>query len=172
MEELKRFIRDIPDFPKKGILFRDITPLLKDPDAFKKAVSAICERYRDKGVDLVAGIEARGFIFASAIAYSLGCGIIPVRKPGKLPYRTIREDYQLEYGADAVEIHEDAISPGDKVLVVDDLIATGGTAAATVRLVERLGGDVVGVVFVVELRSLGGRKLLEGYDVLSLIQYD
>jgi adenine phosphoribosyltransferase len=172
MEELKRFIRDIPDFPKKGILFRDITPLLKDPNAFRMVVSAICDRYRDKGVDLVAGIEARGFIFASAIAHSLGCGMVPVRKPGKLPYKTVKEEYELEYGTDAVEIHEDAISPGDKVLVVDDLIATGGTAAATVRLVERLGGKVVGIAFVVELKSLGGRKLLEGYDVTSLIQYD
>ena len=172
MQTLKELIREVPDFPKPGILFYDITTLLKDPAGLKGVIDALKERYGKSVVDLVLGIEARGFIFAPALAYALGAGFIPVRKPKKLPARTVREEYQLEYGTDCVEIHQDAIQPGQRVLIVDDLLATGGTAAAVARLVEKLGGKVAGLGFVVELDFLNGRSKLAGYDVFSLLQYD
>lgn len=165
-------LRDVPDFPKPGIVFKDLTPLLADVEAFRFTVDALAERVGqvpDRSVEKVVGVEARGFIFASAVAYRLGSGLVPVRKPGKLPWRTATETYELEYGTDSLEIHEDAISSGDDVYVIDDVLATGGTAAATCRLVERLGGRVAGVGFVVELGFLGGRAKLPDYDVVSLI---
>ena len=172
MEHLKQIIREVPDFPKPGILFYDITTLLKDAAGFKTVIDALQAHYRDTRVDLVLGIEARGFIFAPALAYALGAGFIPVRKPNKLPAKTVRETYQLEYGTDSLEIHADAIQPGQNVLIVDDLLATGGTAAAVGRLVEKLGGKVAGFGFVVELDFLKGRDKLPGYDVFSLLRYD
>jgi len=172
MEQLKKLIREVPDFPKPGILFYDITTLLKDPAGLKAVIDALRDRYARTKVDLVLGVEARGFIFAPALAYALGAGFIPVRKPKKLPARTVREEYQLEYGSDSLEIHADAIQPGQSVLIVDDLLATGGTAAAVARLVEKLGGKVAGLGFVVELDFLKGREKLGGYDVFSLLQYD
>jgi adenine phosphoribosyltransferase len=172
MEHLKQIIREVPDFPKPGILFYDITTLLKDAAGFKTVIDALQAHYRLTRVDLVLGIEARGFIFAPALAYALGAGFIPVRKPNKLPAKTVRETYQLEYGTDSLEVHADAIQPGQNVLVVDDLLATGGTAAAVGRLVEKLGGKVAGFGFVVELDFLKGRDKLPGYDVFSLLRYD
>jgi adenine phosphoribosyltransferase len=162
-------LRDVPDFPKPGIVFKDLTPLLADVGAFRFAVDALAERVAERSVEKVVGVEARGFIFASAVAYRLGSGLVPVRKPGKLPWHTATETYELEYGTDSLEIHEDAISAGDDVYVIDDVLATGGTAAATCRLVERLGGRVAGVGFVVELGFLSGRAKLPDYDVVSLI---
>lgn len=162
-------LRDVPDFPKPGIVFKDLTPLLADVEAFRFSVDALADRVAERSVEKVVGVEARGFIFASAIAYRLGAGLVPVRKPGKLPWRTATETYELEYGTDSLEIHEDAISAGDDVYVIDDVLATGGTAAATCRLVERLGGRVAGVGFVVELGFLSGRARLPDYDVVSLI---
>ena len=165
-------LRDVPDFPKPGIVFKNLTPLLVDVEAFRFAVDALAERVQqvpDRSIEKVVGVEARGFIFASAVAYRLGSGLVPVRKPGKLPWRTATETYELEYGTDSLEIHEDAISAGDDVYVIDDVLATGGTAAATCRLVERLGGRVAGVGFVVELGFLSGRAKLPDYDVVSLI---
>lgn len=172
MDDLKRLIREIPDYPKPGILFYDLTTLLKDERGFRVLVDRLCEHYIDRRVDLVVGIEARGFIFAPALAYRLGAGFIPVRKPNKLPARTAQVSYQLEYGADTLEIHQDAIRPGQRVLVSDDLLATGGTAAATVQLVRQLGGQVAGASFAVELSFLKGRAKLPGLDVFSLIQYE
>jgi adenine phosphoribosyltransferase len=172
MENLKKLIREVPDFPKPGILFYDITTLLKDSSGLKAVIDALKDRYGRSRVDLVLGVEARGFIFAPALAYALGAGFIPVRKPKKLPAATVREEYQLEYGTDSLEIHKDAIQPGQNVLIVDDLLATGGTAAAVARLVEKLGGKVTGLGFVVELDFLKGREKLAGYDVFSLLQYD
>ena len=172
MEHLKQIIREVPDFPKPGILFYDITTLLKDAAGFKNVIDALQAHYRLTRVDLVLGVEARGFIFAPALAYALGAGFIPVRKPNKLPAKTVRETYQLEYGTDSLEIHEDAIQPGQNVLIVDDLLATGGTAAAVGRLVEKLGGKVAGFGFLVELDFLKGRDKLPGYDVFSLLHYD
>jgi adenine phosphoribosyltransferase len=172
MENLKQLIREVPDFPKPGILFYDITTLLKDRTGLKAVIDALKDRYGRSRVDLVLGVEARGFIFAPALAYALGAGFIPVRKPKKLPAATEREEYQLEYGTDSLEIHKDAIQPGQNVLIVDDLLATGGTAAAVARLVEKLGGRVAGLGFVVELDFLKGRDKLTGYDVFSLLQYD
>ncbi|RPI11535.1 MAG: adenine phosphoribosyltransferase [Acidobacteriales bacterium] len=172
MENLKKLIREVPDFPKPGILFYDITTLLKDRDGLRAVIDALKERYQKTPVDVVLGIEARGFIFAPALAYALGAGFVPVRKPKKLPATTTCEEYQLEYGTDKLEIHEDAIQPGQNVLIVDDLLATGGTAAAVARLVERLGGKVTGLGFVVELTFLNGRAKLDGRDVFSLLQYD
>jgi len=171
MKDLRTFIRDIPDFPKKGILFKDITPLLRDAGAFKNAVDEIVKLFSKKKIDAVACVEARGFILGPAIAYKLGAGIVPIRKGGKLPYRTKRVTYTLEYGEDTLELHEDAIRPGEQVLVVDDLLATGGTSAAVVELIVSLGGKVAGIVFLVELTSLKGREKLKGYDVTSLITY-
>jgi adenine phosphoribosyltransferase len=162
-------LRDVPDFPKPGIVFKDLTPLLADVAAFAAVVDAMVDHASSLSVDKVVGIEARGFIFAAAVAHRLGAGFVPVRKPGKLPWQTVVETYELEYGTDSLEIHEDAIAPGDDVYVVDDVLATGGTAAATCRLVERLGGRVAATAFVVELGFLGGRAKLPGYEVLSLI---
>ncbi|MCL6544184.1 MAG: adenine phosphoribosyltransferase [Bryobacteraceae bacterium] len=172
LEHLKKLIREVPDFPKPGILFYDITTLLKDPASLKTVIDALRDRYKGAGVAQVLGVEARGFIFAPALAYALGAGFVPVRKPKKLPAKAIREEYQLEYGTDALEIHEDAVQKGQRVLIVDDLLATGGTAAATARLVEKLGGVVAGFGFVVELDFLKGREKLAGYEVHSLLHYD
>ncbi|MDH4100365.1 MAG: adenine phosphoribosyltransferase [Nitrospirota bacterium] len=167
----KSQIRDIPDFPKQGILFRDITTLLKDGDAFKRAVDKFTAFYQNEGVDKVVGIESRGFIFGAPLAYNLGAGFVPVRKPGKLPSDIYEATYELEYGQDTLNIHQDAISPGQKVLLVDDLLATGGTMGAAVQLVKRLGGIVVGIAFLVELTDLKGREKLAGQSVLSLVTY-
>ena len=172
MDELKKLIREVPDYPKPGILFYDLTTLLKDPNGFRTLIEKLCAHYAGRPVDLVIGIEARGFIFAPALAYRLGAGFVPVRKPGKLPWRTAKVTYQLEYGSDSLEVHQDAIRPGQRVLVCDDLLATGGTAAATVQLVRQLGGEMIGAAFAVELSFLNGRAKLPGLDVFSLIQYE
>ncbi len=169
--DLAESIREVPDFPKEGILFYDITTLIKDPQAFKRAVDILTEHYVGQKIDLVVAVEARGYIFGAPIAYQLGAGFVPVRKVGKLPAETVREEYELEYGTDSVEMHRDAIQPGQRVLIVDDLIATGGSAAATARLVERLGGEVVGIAFLIELTFLSGVQKLEGYDVFTVIGY-
>lgn len=169
--ELKDYIRSIQDYPKEGILFRDITTLLKDKDAFKLAIDKMAEQVKDKKVDLVVGAESRGFLIGSALAYKMNCGFIPVRKKGKLPYKTISEEYALEYGTDTLYMHEDAIKKGDNVLVVDDLIATGGTALAMIKMVEKLGGNVVGSSFLIELEELNGRKEIEKYPINILIKY-
>ena len=172
IEGLKKVIRNVSDFPKAGIVFRDITTLLKDEKAFKKSIDILYEQYKNKKIDKVVSVESRGFIFGSALAYRLGAGFVPVRKPKKLPAQTIREEYQLEYGTDSLEIHTDAIKKGEKVLVVDDLLATGGTVAATCKLIKKLGGKIVSLTFLIELTFLHGRDKLEGYDVFSIIQYD
>jgi adenine phosphoribosyltransferase len=164
-------VRDIADFPKPGVVFKDITPMLGDPAVFRRVVDSIADHYASTPVDRVVGIEARGFIVAAPVAYHLGAGFVPVRKPGKLPGESVNEVYELEYGVDALEVHVDAVEPGDRVLVVDDVIATGGTALATCRLVERLGGEVIGVAAVIELGFLGGRARLDAYDVVSLTTY-
>jgi adenine phosphoribosyltransferase len=169
--DLRKYIRDVPDFPKKGIVFKDITPLLNDRDALHYALTALAERFQGRGITKVVGIESRGYIFAPAIALALKAGFVPVRKPGKLPWKTVAEEYELEYGKDRLEIHLDSVLPGEKVLVVDDLLATGGTASAAHRLVRRLQGVVVGSGFLVELTFLEGRGRLSGADVVSLIQY-
>jgi len=168
---LERFIRDVPDFPIPGILYRDITPLLSDPGALRVAVELMSEPWRGRGVDLVASMEARGFIFGAGIALRLEAGFVPVRKAGKLPWKTREVRYSLEYGTDVLHMHEDAVVAGQKVLVVDDLVATGGTASAVVDLVEQLGGEVVGIQFLIELSDLKGRDLLRGRDVRSVIIY-
>jgi len=170
MTEFKRFIRDIPDFPKPGIVFKDITPLLADAAAFRALVDALVEPYRGR-VDTVLGIESRGFIIGAAAALALGTGIAIVRKPGKLPYRTHQASYELEYGSDTLEIHHDAIGSGHRVLLIDDLLATGGTASAAIELVKRCGGTVAACAFVIELGFLGGRKRLAPYEVHSLVHY-
>ena len=172
MNTLKQLIREIPDFPKPGILFYDITTLLKDKQGLKGTIDALKTQYEGAQVDVVVGIEARGFIFAPALAYALGAGFVPVRKPKKLPAVCESISYDLEYGSDTLEVHRDAIVPGSKVLIVDDLLATGGTAKAVTRLVEQLGGSVAGLGFVLELTFLSGREKLEGYDILSVLQYD
>ncbi len=169
--KLESFIRDIPDFPKEGIVFKDITPLLADPKAFQYAVDMLCDKYVDQKVDYILGAEARGFILAAAMAYKLDAGFIPARKPGKLPYNTQVQTYELEYGTDALEIHEDVISPGDKVLVTDDVLASGGTAQAKTALVKKLGGEVLGPAFLIELTFLNGADKLKDFDVFSLIKY-
>jgi adenine phosphoribosyltransferase len=171
VSDLSTKIRDIPDFPKRGIVFKDIMPLLADPDALHETVERLAEFAEPRKPDVVLGAEARGFILGAALAYRLGCGFVAARKPGKLPWRTISAKYALEYGFDALELHADAIGQGAKVLVHDDLLATGGTARAKVDLVEQLGGTVVGLAFVIELEFLNGREKLAGYDVFSLIQY-
>ncbi|MEW6095721.1 MAG: adenine phosphoribosyltransferase [bacterium] len=171
MKELKNYIRDVPDFPKKGIIFKDITPLWKDKDAFAQSIDEIVDRYKDRKIDVVVGVEARGFIVGAPVAYQLGVGFVPVRKPGKLPYKTTSVSYELEYGTDTIETHEDSISPGEQVLIVDDLLATGGTAKAMCELVEKAGGTVVELAFIVELTFLHGRDKLKDYKVVSLIQY-
>jgi adenine phosphoribosyltransferase len=169
---LKKLIREVPDFPKKGILFYDITTLLKDKQGFATLIDALSENYIGKEVDLVLGMEARGFIFAPALAYRLNAGFVPVRKPGKLPAETTSLSYDLEYGSNTLEIHKDAIQKGQRVLIVDDLLATGGTAAATAKLANSLGAQIVGLAFVVELDFLKGREKLAQYDVMSLLHYD
>jgi adenine phosphoribosyltransferase len=169
--DLSAHVRDIPDFPKEGILFRDIMPLLQEPLALREAVDRIVEYGVGKHIDIVLGAEARGFILGAAVAYGLGAGFVCARKPGKLPYETIAAEYDLEYGTDKLEVHADAIKPGQNVLVHDDLLATGGTARAKCKLVEQLGGKVVACAFIIELEALGGRSKLEGYDVFSLITY-
>jgi adenine phosphoribosyltransferase len=170
-EPLKQLIREVPDFPKKGILFYDITTLLKDKLGFATLIDALAEHYLNKDIDLVLGMEARGFIFGPALAYRLNAGFVPVRKPGKLPAATASLSYDLEYGSNTLEIHRDAIRSGQRVIIVDDLLATGGTAAATVQLAKSLGADVCGVGFVVELDFLNGRGKLKGCDVFSLLHY-
>ncbi len=165
MYDLKSLIRTIPDYPKPGIMFRDVTTLFGDAQGFKAAIAQIAEPYRTQPVDAVAGIEARGFILGGAIADRLGCGFVPIRKKGKLPYETLQQEYQLEYGTDTVEIHTDAIKPGERVLVVDDLIATGGTAEAGIKLIRQAGGLVLGAAFVIDLPELGGRQKIEALDV-------
>ena len=172
MSDLKKLIREVPDFPKQGILFYDITTLLKDPEGFAALTEQLVSHCRAFRPDTIVGIEARGFIFGPLLAARLGAGFIPVRKPGKLPAETDEITYDLEYGQDTLQIHRDAIRPGQRVLVVDDLLATGGTAAATCRLVENCGGEVAGLVFVVELTFLQGRKKLADYDIVSLVEYD
>ena len=169
---LKEYLREIPDFPRPGVGFKDITPLLGVASAFTFAVDAIAEHFAGRQIDKILGVEARGFIVAAPIAYRFGAGFVPVRKAGKLPWEIEKQEYELEYGTDALEVHRDAVEPGQSVLIVDDVLATGGTAAATVRLVERLGGTVAGLGFIVELAFLSGRSRLEGYDLLSLITYD
>jgi adenine phosphoribosyltransferase len=171
MIDLKSKIRDIPDFPKKGILFRDITTLLKDEAAFQKVVEKMTAFYEDEEVEKVVGIESRGFILGAPLSYTLGAGFVPVRKPGKLPSDIYEAKYELEYGTDTLTIHQDAITPGQRVLVVDDLLATGGTMAATLDLLKQLGAVVVGVAFLIELTALKGRDKLAGYQVMSLLSY-
>jgi adenine phosphoribosyltransferase len=165
-------IREVPDFPIKGILFRDITPLLQDPAALAESVRLMAEPWEGRGIEVVAAMEARGFMFGAPIAIRLGAGFAPVRKEGKLPWETRKVGYTLEYRSDVLHIHVDAVKPGQRVLVVDDVMATGGTALAVVQLVEQLGGRVEGIQFLIELEALGGRKLLQGYDVRSLIKYE
>jgi adenine phosphoribosyltransferase len=172
MKDLKKLIREVKDYPKPGILFYDLTTLLKDKQGFHLLIDRLCDHFRNHTIDIVVGIEARGFIFAPALAYRLGAGFVPVRKPKKLPAKTASISYALEYGTDTLEIHEDAIKPGERVIICDDLLATGGTAAATAQLIQKLGGKVEGTAFAVELTFLNGRAKLPGLDVFSLIQYD
>jgi adenine phosphoribosyltransferase len=172
MDDLKKLIREVPDYPKPGIRFYDLTTLLKDKRGFHSLIDQLCGHYDGRTIDVVAGIEARGFIFAPALAYRLNAGFVPVRKPKKLPAKTASISYSLEYGTDSLEIHEDAIKPGQRVIICDDLLATGGTAAATAKLIEKLGGVVEGAAFAVELTFLNGRRKLSSLDVFSLIQYD
>ncbi|MBI2304955.1 MAG: adenine phosphoribosyltransferase [Chloroflexi bacterium] len=171
MALLKDYIRDVPDFPQTGIIFRDICPLLQDRRAFKEAVNTLANKHRNQGIDLVVAVEARGFIFGGAIAYELGAGFVPVRKKGKLPAEKYSVTYDLEYGTDTLEIHQDAINPGAKVLIVDDLLATGGTVDSVTALIQQLQGNVVGIAFLIELTALNGREKLNKYPVYSLIKY-
>ncbi len=172
MMDFKKYIRTIPDFPKKGIMFRDITTLIKNGPAFRKVVDEIANRYKKEKIDIIVGAESRGFIVGAAVAYKLGVGFVLVRKKGKLPHRTISTTYELEYGTDTVEMHKDGIRRGQRVLIVDDLLATGGTASAAVDLVKKLGGKIVGIAFIIELVDLKGREKLKGYDVFSLVEYE
>jgi adenine phosphoribosyltransferase len=171
METLKQKIRNVPDFPKPGILFYDITTLLRDPEGFQAAIDCLTDPYEEAGIDLVVGIESRGFILGAAVADRLGVGFAPIRKPGKLPAKAVRESFQLEYGSDAIELHEDAIQAGQRVLIVDDVLATGGTAAAARNIVRRLGGELVGLAFLIELVALNGRSKLKGEEILSVLRY-
>jgi adenine phosphoribosyltransferase len=171
-DQLKKLIREVPDFPKKGILFYDITTLLRDKTGFARLIDLFSEHYIGRNIDLVLGIEARGFIFGPALAYRLNAGFVPVRKPGKLPAATCREEYELEYGSNALEMHRDAIEKGQRVLIVDDLLATGGTAEATAKLAASLGAEIAALAFVVELDFLKGRERLGAYEVFSLLHYD
>ncbi len=170
-EDLKNLIREIPDFPKPGVQFKDVTPLLSDPSALSMAVEFLTQPYRAASIDLVIGAESRGFIFGTAVARNLSAGFVPIRKPGKLPSETRSASYELEYGADRLEIHADAVRPGDRVLMIDDLLATGGTMAACCHLVESLRGEIVGVAFLIELTALGGREKLARYPLHSVIKY-
>ncbi len=169
--DLRSLIRDVPDFPKPGIVFKDITTLTKNPDGFHQSVDEMAALYEGRGVDVVVGMESRGFIFGGAVAYLLKAGFVPARKPGKLPAGAVSAEYELEYGTDTLEMHQDAIERGQNVLIVDDLLATGGTAEATVELVTKLGGNIVGIVFLIDLTFLGGREKLADYEVSSLIEY-
>jgi len=169
--DVQAYIRDIPDFPLPGILFRDITPLLKDKQAFKAAIDLFVDTYKQAKIDHVVGIEARGYMLGAPLAYAIGAGFVPVRKPGKLPFSKLSESYALEYGTNSLEIHADALGGGDRVLIVDDLLATGGTAAATRRLLERLGAKIAGFAFLIELEALKGRDALPGADVTTFIKY-
>jgi adenine phosphoribosyltransferase len=169
--DIESLIRAIPDFPIPGILFRDITPLLKDKQGFRSAIDLFVDRYKDRGIEYVVGVEARGYMLGAPLAYAIGAGFVPVRKPGKLPFSKLSESYALEYGTNSLEIHADALGHGEKVLVVDDLLATGGTAAATKRLLERLGATIVGFAFLIELKALNGRAALPGADVETFITY-
>jgi len=170
-EILKKAIRDIPDFPKKGIIFKDITTLLGKGELFKNAIDQLAENYTNKGINKVVVVESRGFIFGSPVAYKLGAGLVPVRKKGKLPYKTFSATYSLEYGSDTLEMHEDAIKPGENVLIVDDLLATGGTAGAVIELIKKSGGKVAGLAFLIELSFLNGRQNLKDQDVFAVINY-
>ncbi|MGH9463266.1 MAG: adenine phosphoribosyltransferase [Vicinamibacteria bacterium] len=172
MEHLRQVIRDVPDFPKKGIIFKDITTLLRDPRAFSQSIELLSSALDGRSYEVVVGIESRGFIFASSLAYKLGKGLIPVRKPGKLPADTVRVSYELEYGTDSLEMHADAIRKGQKVVIVDDVLATGGTARAVAELVEKVGGEVVALGFLMELDFLKGRDKLTGYEVVSVLRYE
>jgi adenine phosphoribosyltransferase len=169
--DLAKMIRDVPDFPVKGILFKDITNLIKDPDAFQEAIDALLDRCIDEDIDIVAAIESRGLIIGAPLAYELGAGFVPIRKPGKLPAEKISASYTLEYGTNSLEIHRDAIEPGQRVLLVDDLLATGGSAKAAAELIEELGGEIVAILFLIDLTFLKGVEKLEGYDVFSLIKF-
>jgi adenine phosphoribosyltransferase len=169
--DLKQHIRNVPDFPKAGILFYDITTLLRDPQGFRTMVEMLATPYTDQGIDAVIGIESRGFILGAAVALRIGAGFIPIRKPGKLPARSIKATYELEYGKDALEIHEDAVGPGQRVLIVDDVLATGGTAAAATELITKLGGQLHGLAFLIELLALNGRSKIAGQNVSSILQY-
>jgi len=172
MDELKKIVREIPDYPKPGILFYDITTLLKDADAFKRIIDILSDRYRDRGITKILGIDSRGFIFAPCVAYNLGAGFVPVRKKGKLPAETLSVDYELEYGSNTIEIHKDSLEPGEKVVIIDDLIATGGTASATAQMVEELGAELVEMAFMIELSFLDGTKRLpRGTEVFSILKY-
>ena len=171
MEELKKKIREVPDYPKPGILFYDLTTLLKDPGALRRVVDIFSDKYQDQSIDQIIGIESRGFIFGPVLAYNLNVGFVPVRKKGKLPAETIQASYDLEYGQDSLEIHKDAVKRGQRVLIVDDLIATGGTAMATVEMVHKLGGEIIGLAFVVELEFLKGRQRLGDFDLFSILRY-
>jgi len=170
--DLKKYIRDVPDFPKKGILFKDITTLIKEPEAFRHTIDRLVEKYKDESIDKIVSVEARGYIFGGALAYNLNCGFIPVRKPGKLPGEKVAMDYTLEYGTNTVEIHKDGVQSGDKVLVFDDLLATGGTVHATCKLIEQLGGKIIGCAFLINLKFLPGAEKLKEYPVFSLIEYE
>lgn len=169
--DLAKTIRSIPDFPVEGILFRDISTLTRDPDAFQEAIDALIDHYADKDIDLVVGIESRGFVFGAPIAYEMGAGFVMVRKPGKLPAEAISASYTLEYGTNTLEMHKDSIRPGQRVLLVDDLIATGGSAKAAAELIEQLGGEIVGIAFLIELTDLNGVEKLKDYEIFSIIQY-
>jgi len=171
-DQLKSKIRNVPDFPIKGIMFRDITTLVKDPAAFKYVIDTLTERYRDRKIDQIIGIESRGFIFGGALAHRLGCGFIPARKPGKLPAETIEESYELEYGRTSLQLHIDSIKKGDRIVIIDDLLATGGTIRATANMVERLGGEILEIAVVVELTFLKGREKLKNYNIYSMVEYD
>ena len=169
--DLKQYIRDIPDFPKKGIIFKDITTLLKEPAPFKYVIDSIVSEYKDKNINKVVSVEARGYIFGGAVAYNLNCGFVPVRKPGKLPSETFAIEYTLEYGTNTIEIHKDALKTDERVLIFDDLLATGGTVQATCQLVEKLGAKIIGCAFLINLTFLKGSEKLKGYDIFSLIEY-
>lgn len=169
--DLKKYIKDIPDFPEPGVLFRDVTPLLADKDAYQESIRLLSDFAKEKKVDLVVGPEARGFLFGCPVALALNCGCVPVRKPGKLPREVVSQSYDLEYGSNEIQMHSDSIQPGQNVLIVDDLLATGGTVDAAVSLIEKMGGNVVGIAFLIELEALKGRELLKDYDVYSVLKY-